>query len=96
MYKPSTYPIFLPIYLYLQDLLLTELVMLMKPNINSVKVHPQLINNNTHPVYSVLVGASSFVAPYLALYLCSWGLLQRVNFFPIPAHNHEKLDNIKL
>ncbi len=65
MYKPSTYPIFLPIYLYLQDLLLTELVMLMKPNINSVKIHPQLIYN-THPVYSAVVGASSLWPPIWA------------------------------
>jgi hypothetical protein len=48
MYKPSTYlvvtyfPTYLPIYEYL---FLTELVTKVKPNINSVEVHPQLSNN---------------------------------------------------
>jgi len=37
---------------------LTELVTKVKPNINSVEVHPQL-SNNGHPVDGVLVGASS-------------------------------------
>jgi hypothetical protein len=33
----------------MQDLFLTELVIKMKPNINSVEVHP-LLSNNEHPV----------------------------------------------
>jgi len=59
MYKPSTYlefpyfPTYLPIY---ETYFLTELVTKMKPNINSVEVHPQL-SNNRHPVEGALVGA---------------------------------------
>jgi hypothetical protein len=34
----------------------TELVTKVKPDINSVKVHPQL-SNNRHPVDGALVGA---------------------------------------
>jgi hypothetical protein len=30
-----------------------------KPNINSIKVNPQLSNNNKHPVDGALVGAGS-------------------------------------
>ncbi len=46
MYKPSTYlvvtyfPTYLPIYIW--GLFPTQLVTKVKPNINSVKVHPQL------------------------------------------------------
>ncbi len=40
------------------DLFPTELVTKMKPNINSVEVHPQL-SNYGHPVHGVLVGAGS-------------------------------------
>jgi hypothetical protein len=36
----------------------TELVTKMKPNIDSVDVHPQL-SNNRHPVDGALVGAGS-------------------------------------
>jgi len=59
MYKPSTYLEFayfltyLPIY---ETYFLTELVTKMKPNVNSVEVHPQL-SNNRHPVDGALVGA---------------------------------------
>jgi hypothetical protein len=40
----------------MRDLFPTELVTKVKPNINSVKVHPQL-SNNGHPVDGVLGGA---------------------------------------
>jgi hypothetical protein len=40
------------------DLFLTELVTKVKPNINSVEVHPQL-SYNRHPVDGALVGAGS-------------------------------------
>jgi len=58
MYKPSTsLPItYFPTYIW--DLFLTEFVTKVKPNINSVEVHPQL-SNNGHPVDGVLVGAGS-------------------------------------
>jgi hypothetical protein len=39
----------------------TELVTKVKPNSNSVEVHPQL-SNNRHPVDGVLVGAGSLWA----------------------------------
>jgi hypothetical protein len=62
MYKPSTYllvvtyfPIYLPIY---DTYFPTELVTKVKPNINSVEVHPQL-SNNGHPVDGALVSAGS-------------------------------------
>jgi hypothetical protein len=64
MYKPSPYlvityfPTYLPMY---ETYFLTELVTKMKPNINSVEVHPQL-SNNRHPVDGVLVGAGSFMS----------------------------------
>jgi hypothetical protein len=47
-------PIFLPTYV--RDLFPTELVTKVKPNNNSVEVHPQL-SNNGHPVDGALVGA---------------------------------------
>ncbi len=78
MYKPSTYllityfltylpmyetffPTYLPTY---ETYFLTELVTKVKPNINSVEVHPQL-SNNGHPVDDVLVGAGSLWPPFL-------------------------------
>ncbi len=42
----------------------------MKPNINSVEVHPQL-SNNRHPVDGVLVGAGSLSPSQ------SWALTKR-------------------
>jgi hypothetical protein len=48
---------------------LTELVTKVKPNINSVEVHPQL-SNNGHPVDGVLVGASFIVALQSSLQGC--------------------------
>jgi hypothetical protein len=64
MYKPSTYLVVTYLFSYLStyigDLFLTELVTKVKPNINSVEVHPQLSNNNRHPVDGVLVGAGSW------------------------------------
>jgi hypothetical protein len=42
----------------MRDLFPTELVTQVKPDINSVKVHPQLCNNR-HPVDGALVGAGS-------------------------------------
>jgi hypothetical protein len=59
MYKPSIYLevayflTYLPIY---ETYFLTELVTKMKPNTNSVEVHPQL-SNNRHPVDGALMGA---------------------------------------
>jgi hypothetical protein len=55
MYKPSTYLViaYFPNYLFP-----TVLVTKVKPNINSVEVHPQL-SNNRHPVDGALVGAGS-------------------------------------
>jgi hypothetical protein len=64
MYKPSPnlvityFPTSLPMY---ETYFLTELVTKMKPNINSVEVHPQL-SNNRHPVDGVLLGAGSFMS----------------------------------
>jgi hypothetical protein len=54
MYKPSTYLVFTYFSTYLWYLFLTELVTKVKPNINSVEVHPQW-SNNRHPVDGVLV-----------------------------------------
>ncbi len=42
----------------MQDLFPIELVTKVKPNNNSVEVHPQL-SNNGHPVDGALVGAGS-------------------------------------
>jgi hypothetical protein len=57
MYKPSTYLLvayFLTyLSIYMRDLFPTELVTKVKPNINSVKVHPQL-STNGHPVDGAL------------------------------------------
>jgi hypothetical protein len=39
----------------MRDLFPTELVTMVKPNINSVEVHPQL-SNNGHPVDFSMVG----------------------------------------
>jgi hypothetical protein len=52
MHKPSTYlviTLFSYLSTYIRDLFLTELVTKVKPNINSVEVHPQL-SNDGHPV----------------------------------------------
>jgi hypothetical protein len=57
MYKPSTYlevayfPTYLPMY---ETYFLQKLVTKMKPNINSVEVHPQL-SHNGHPMDGALV-----------------------------------------
>jgi hypothetical protein len=48
IYLPSSY-LFSYLDTYIWDLFPTELVTEVKPNINSVKVHPQL-SNNRHPV----------------------------------------------
>ncbi len=63
MYKKSTYlivtyfPTYLPTYLPMYETYFLEnRVTKVKPNINSVEVHPQL-SNNRHPVDGVLVGA---------------------------------------
>jgi hypothetical protein len=64
MYKPSTYleVAYFPTYMPIWDLFPTELVTKMKPNINSVELHPQL-SNNGHPVDGALVGAGSLWPP---------------------------------
>jgi hypothetical protein len=51
MYIPSTYQV---ITYFLQ-----KLVTKVKPNINSVEVHPQLSKNRMHPVDGAMVGAGS-------------------------------------
>jgi hypothetical protein len=62
MCKASTYLVvmYIPTYLPInvRDLFPTKLVTKVKPNTNSVQVHPQL-SNNSHPVDGALVGASS-------------------------------------
>jgi hypothetical protein len=61
MYKPCSYlvvtsfPTYLPIY---ETYFLQNWFTKMKPNINSVEVHPQL-SNNGHPVDGAPVGAGS-------------------------------------
>jgi hypothetical protein len=52
MYKPSShlvityFPTYVPIYIYIYGTYFpTELVTKVKPNINSVKIHPQLSKN---------------------------------------------------
>jgi hypothetical protein len=79
MYKPSTYLrgyLFFYLSTYKWDLLPTELVPKVKPNINkSVEVHPQL-SNNGHPVDGVLMGAGSL-----------WQQESWVTWFPSPNQN---------
>jgi hypothetical protein len=58
MYKPSTYLIISFFSTYIQDLFRRNWLPRVKPNINSVEVHPQL-SNKGHPVDGVLVGAGS-------------------------------------
>jgi len=48
----------------------TELVTKVKPNTNSVEVHPQL-SNIRHPVDDALVGGSSHCAPNVG-YVNKW------------------------
>jgi hypothetical protein len=67
MYTPSTYltnNLFSYLSTYIWDLFSTKLVTKVKPNINSVDVHPQL-SNNKHPVVdgALVVGGSLW--PYL-------------------------------
>ncbi len=56
MYKPSSYIIinYFPTYLCMQNLLVIKV----KPNINSLEVHPQL-SNNGHPMDGMLAGVNS-------------------------------------
>ncbi len=61
MYKPSTYLVvtYFPTYLHMYETyFIQKLVTKVKPNINSVEVHPQL-SNYWHPVDGALVGAGS-------------------------------------
>jgi hypothetical protein len=72
MYKPSTYLVvafffffpYLPIW---ETYFLENWVTKVKPNINSVEVHPQL-SNNRHPVDDALVGAGSLWPTWMGLY----------------------------
>jgi hypothetical protein len=70
MYKPSTYLIvaylFLPIYPCTR-LISYRIGYQGEPNINSVKVHPQL-SNNRHPVDGALVGAEAFTTKCSSLF----------------------------
>jgi hypothetical protein len=63
MYKPSTYlevtSIFLPIRLYMRPIYYRIGYQDETKLLNWVKVHPQLSNNNRHPVDGALVGADS-------------------------------------
>jgi len=59
IYLPSSY-LFSYLSTYIRDLFLTKLVTKVKPNLNSVEVHPQL-SNNGHPVDGALVGAGSLL-----------------------------------
>jgi hypothetical protein len=63
IYLPSSYLFFhLSIYLYIRPFLI-ELVTKVKPNINSIEVHPQL-SNNEHPMDDVLVYVVSFIVAH--------------------------------
>jgi len=59
MYKPSTYLVvtYFPTYLPIHETYRIGLPRV-KPNINSVEVHPQL-SNKGHPLDGALVGAGS-------------------------------------
>jgi hypothetical protein len=52
----------------MRDLFPTELVTKVKPNINSVEVHPQLSNNKHHPVDGALVAAGSLWPTWVGLH----------------------------
>jgi len=70
----------------MRDLFPTELVTQVKPNINSVKVHPHLCNNR-HPVDGALVGAGSLwppSPPHFALGTVSKPFDNAVCMFGIP------------
>jgi hypothetical protein len=60
MFKLSSYIIItcFPTYIRMQNLFPTKLVTKVKPNINSLEVHPQL-NNNGHLVDGMVVGVNS-------------------------------------
>ncbi len=60
MYKPSTYLVitYFPSYLPIYETYFLQLVTKVRPNVNSVEVHPQL-SDNGHPVDGALVGAAS-------------------------------------
>ncbi len=85
MYKPSTYSVityfstYLPIYIYTYiwtyDLLLTEWVIEVKPDINSVEVHSQL-SHNKHVVHGVLMVAGSLLAAGDCVFYQCWAVLQ--------------------
>ncbi len=73
IYLPSRY-LFSYLSTYIWDLFLTKLVTKVKPNLNSVEVHPQL-SNNGHPVDGALVGAAGSLLPNIPswpLYLIFW------------------------
>jgi hypothetical protein len=54
---------------YILDLFPTELVTKVKPNFNSVEVHPQL-SYNRRPMDGVLVGAGSLWPLYPSFLFC--------------------------
>jgi hypothetical protein len=111
MYKPYTnllityFTTYLPIY---ETYFPTELVTKVNPNINSVKVHPQL-SYNWHPVDGVLVGAGSL----WSLSLCYRGEVKRGllrqgkarqhdiklvggSIPPLPSHNRLPMDGVQV
>jgi hypothetical protein len=93
MSKPSTYLVvtyfltYLPIY---ETLFCIELVTKVKPNINSVEVHPQP-SNNMRLIDGAMVGGCSlwpFLLPSLfdmylpySMYLCASGKLGNIKKF---------------
>jgi hypothetical protein len=91
MYKPSAYllityfHIYLPIY---ETYFPRYLVAKVKPNINSVEVHPQL-SNNEHPVDGALVGVGSLSPGRYVLRASPAVLLFLVSIFK-PSEIHLK------
>jgi hypothetical protein len=81
MYKASIYLVitFFSTYLPMYETYIfpTELVTKVKPNINSVEVHPQLTNKG-HPVDSARVGACS--AWPIHMFQLPSGPMKQVNY----------------
>jgi hypothetical protein len=91
MCKPSTYlkVAYFPTYLPIWDLFLTELVTMMKQNINSVELRPQL-SNNGHPVNGALVGAGSLWAPSSVHSQTVWTSVKKLFLLPKRSSNIQR------